>query len=197
MPEIIRLGLTDPASIIVCLCWLIFVVVWLVSSRFVKPTAERTSSKLRLVTIVIPFCAALLLLWRTPPGGLGTLVVRHTATDLWLAATLTVAGLAVALWARFTLAGNWSGGVTFKAGHELVVRGPYRYVRHPIYTGILVLLLGTAIANGRVSGFVALAMMAAGFWFKLGQEEALLCRHFPDSYPPYRARVKALIPYLL
>jgi protein-S-isoprenylcysteine O-methyltransferase Ste14 len=190
------LARTGPASAIIIACWVIFILVWLVSAAFVKPTAVRTSWILRLVTI-LPILCALLLFWRTPPGALAVLLIPHTAAALWLAVILCLAGLAVALWARFTLAGNWSGMVTLKEGHELVVRGPYRYVRHPIYSGILLLLLGTAVAVGRVRGFVAVLAMLAGFWIKLRQEEALLSGHFPDSYPAYRARVKALIPFVL
>jgi protein-S-isoprenylcysteine O-methyltransferase Ste14 len=198
MPEVFpRLAPASPAGDIISACWLIFVLVWLVSAAFVKPTAERTRWSLRLAAVVAPLLGALLLFWKKPPGVMGILLLAHTAAARWLGVVLAVGGLAVCLWARFTLAGNWSGMITFKEGHELVVRGPYGYVRHPIYTGILLLVLGTAASAGRLSGFVAFLVMLAGFWFKLKQEEALLCRHFPDSYPAYRARVKALVPFVL
>ena len=104
-------------------------------------------------------------------------------------------GLLVTLWARWTLAGNWSSDVTFKQGHELIRRGPYRFVRHPIYTGLLMMCLGTAIEIGhsRLAGL----LVAAAFWIKLKQEERLLLRHFPDEYPAYQKQVKAIVPFLI
>ena len=105
-------------------------------------------------------------------------------------------GLFVALWSRKMLGAEWSRDVELKQGHKLVESGPYRFVRHPIYTGHLLMGLGTAVASGLLVAFVGLASFAAGFWIKLNQEERLLQRGFPDEYPAYKARVKALIPYV-
>jgi protein-S-isoprenylcysteine O-methyltransferase Ste14 len=105
-------------------------------------------------------------------------------------------GLIIALWARIILGGNWSASVTFKENHELIERGPYRFVRHPIYTGILLMILGTAIISGRAGPFLALIICFLVYWQKLRQEEALLTRHFPETYPGYKSRTKALIPFL-
>ncbi|MGH9393685.1 MAG: methyltransferase family protein, partial [Terriglobales bacterium] len=101
------------------------------------------------------------------------------------------------VWARRSLGGNWSSSPTLKQGHELVQRGPYGYVRNPIYTALLLMLLGTCIFVGRARAALAIVLAVAGLWVKLKQEEALMERQFPDTYPPYRKRVKALIPYLL
>ena len=105
-------------------------------------------------------------------------------------------GLAGAVWSRKTLAGNWSSDVTFKAGHELIERGPYRWARHPIYTSLLLMLLGTAMVGGRVASFVGVGICFLALWIKLKQEERLLTRHFPAAYAAYQARVKALVPFL-
>ena len=83
-----------------------------------------------------------------------------------------------------------------QTGHELIQRGPYRYVRHPIYTGILTMCFGTAIEIGRLGGWLALPLVMFAFWIKLKQEEALMLRHFPDEYPDYQKQVKALIPFV-
>jgi protein-S-isoprenylcysteine O-methyltransferase Ste14 len=77
-----------------------------------------------------------------------------------------------------------------------VERGPYRFVRHPIYTSHLLMGLGTAIASGLLVAFAGLVFFFIGFWIKLKQEEGLLLRHFPDEYPAYKARVKALVPFV-
>jgi protein-S-isoprenylcysteine O-methyltransferase Ste14 len=108
-----------------------------------------------------------------------------------------VLGLAVAIWSRGTLAGNWSATVTFKQGHELVQTGPYRFVRHPIYTVILLMILGSVIAVGRLQSSFGFLIVCIGFWIKLKQEESLMLLHFPNEYPAYRARVKAPVPFLI
>jgi protein-S-isoprenylcysteine O-methyltransferase Ste14 len=104
--------------------------------------------------------------------------------------------LLVALWARRTLAGNWSRAVTFKQDHELIQAGPYRFARHPIYTGMILMALGGAVAGGRLHCWLGFLLICAGFWIKLSQEESLLLRHFQADYPAYRARVKALVPFV-
>ena len=131
--------------------------------------------------------------------GLATFQGAHaTQWSLLMAGNvICVAGLFVTLWARWTLAGNWSSDVTFKEGHELIETGPYRFVRHPIYTGLLIMCVGTAIEIGMLRGILGLALMTLGFWIKLKQEERLLMRHFPEEYPAYSKRVKALVPYVL
>ncbi len=95
-----------------------------------------------------------------------------------------------------SIGAEWSQDVELKQGHKLVESGPYRFMRHPIYTGHLLMGLGTAIASGRVIALAGLLSFVAGFWIKLNQEERLLMFAFPDEYPGYKARVKALIPYL-
>ena len=103
---------------------------------------------------------------------------------------------ATALWARATLGTNWSGTVTFKQDHDLITSGPYAFVRHPIYTGMLLMLLGTAIINGHAIGFGVLAFVTLSLWLKAREEEKMMIKHFPDAYPAYKARVRALVPFL-
>ena len=101
------------------------------------------------------------------------------------------------LWARWTLGGNWSSNVTFKQGHELIKTGPYQFARHPIYSGVLTMCLGTAVEIGQFRGWLALPLMTTAFWIKLKQEERLLLRHFPAAYPAYQKQVKALVPFVI
>jgi len=112
-------------------------------------------------------------------------------------AVICICGLVFTLWARYTLAGNWSSDVTFKREHELIRTGPYRFVRHPIYTGLLVMFAGTTLHIGQLRCLLGLLLVAIGFWIKLGQEERLLARHFPEAYPVYKRDVKALIPFVI
>src|SRR5271165_6468925 len=121
------------------------------------------------------------------------LAARLARMPVWVGCVL---GLLVAIWSRKVLGAEWSRDVELKQGHKLVERGPYRLMRHPIYTGHLLMGLGTAIASGSLVAFAGLASFVGGFWIKLNQEERLLLRGFPDEYPAYKERVKALIPYL-
>ncbi len=102
----------------------------------------------------------------------------------------------MAIWARTVLAGNWSSGIAFKERQELVERGPYEYVRHPLYSGILLLLLSLAIWFGNLTGVAIFAVMFLVFWLRSREEEKLLTRHFPVDYPAYKRRTKALIPFV-
>ena len=87
--------------------------------------------------------------------------------------------------------------MAFKRGHELVEKGPYSVVRHPIYTGMLIMVLGTAIVAGALAQIVAIVFVFVGFWIKMKQEEALLVTHFPNEYPAYQKRTKRIIPFVL
>ena len=110
-----------------------------------------------------------------------------------IGACIVVAGLAFTVWARIHLGRNWSGTVTLKYGHELVRSGPYRIVRHPIYTGLLVAFAGSAIARGEWRGIVAVFIAFAALWRKLRLEERWMVETFGNEYLEYRAGVAALI----
>jgi len=86
--------------------------------------------------------------------------------------------------------------ITLKEDHELIERGPYRIVRHPIYTGILAMFAGTAIAMGYVGAFLGLLLVSLSFWLKLKREEDLMLKHFHAKYAAYQCRVKSIIPFL-
>jgi protein-S-isoprenylcysteine O-methyltransferase Ste14 len=178
-------------------CWVAFLLYWLVMARRVKTTAEMQSLfSAMLQRIPLGLSYYLMLAWWLPPD-LDRVVTPHTDWARAAGDLVCVLGLFVTLWARRTLAGNWSSDVTFKQDHELIRTGPYRFARHPIYTGLLLMCLGTAIAIARVRGWLALPLMALAFWIKLSQEERLLLRHFPDAYPAYKKQVKAIVPFIL
>ena len=121
----------------------------------------------------------------------------YTPSIGFAADAVVAIGLMITLWARFTLGANWSGAVTFKENHELITTGPYAFARHPIYTGLLTMLLGTVIISGHASGFAILTLGTIMLWLKSLDEERMMTKHFPDAYPPYKRRVAALIPFIL
>jgi protein-S-isoprenylcysteine O-methyltransferase Ste14 len=180
--------------------WLGWLACWLIAAWYVKPTRRRESSATRLLTIALTLPAAVLLAWpasRLPSWltGLSARFVPNTATVYWLGLLIVVAGLTFAIWARFYLGRNWSGTVTVKEDHELICSGPYAIVRHPIYTGLLAAMLGTAVVFGEWRGLIAVGFLTAAYLFKLRREERFMVESFPDAYPGYRARVPALIPF--
>jgi protein-S-isoprenylcysteine O-methyltransferase Ste14 len=178
-------------------CWIIFIVYWFISARSVKATAEQQSWQSSLAHRLPVWLSCWLLAYHGFPPPLNRVLTPNGYWAQALGAAVCMAGLFVTVWARRTLAGNWSGDVTFKQGHELVKAGPYRFVRHPIYTGLLLMCLGSAMESGRMRSWLGVVLMAAGFWTKLKQEEKLMLRHFPDDYPAYRRQVKALVPFVI
>ncbi len=178
--------------------WLVFIAVWIAMARGGKAVAERESVYSRL-SHYLPLAFAVYLL-AAPHVPIAALNDRFAPLALWLVqlgAALTLAGVGFAIWARMRLAGNWSSDVTLKRDHELIVAGPYRWARHPIYTGILLALFGTALALGEWRGLLAVIFAGAAYWRKLRIEEAVMRRQFGDAYARYAERVPALIPFLL
>ena len=183
-----------PAGILILACWVSLGLYWNLSARSIKSAAEQQNFAARLARMpvwlgFVLFVAA----WVHP---FGPVAIRRRVLSDSVAVAICALGLVVAIWSRKVLGAEWSRDVELKQGHKLVERGPYRFMRHPIYTGHLLMGLGTAIASGLLVAFAGLALFVWGFWIKLNQEEHLLLRGFPDEFPPYKARVKALIPYV-
>jgi protein-S-isoprenylcysteine O-methyltransferase Ste14 len=178
--------------------WLSWAVYWWAVSRDVKSTLRRESLPSRLSHIV-PLAIAVLLLsaGRVPITFLGERFLPLAEWPFWLGSLLTAGGLLFTVWARLHLGRNWSGTVTIKEGHELVTGGPYALVRHPIYTGLLLSFLGSALALGDWRGGLAFALAAGALWRKLRLEERWMRQQFGDAYQAYSQRVAALIPFVL
>jgi len=176
-------------------CWVVVIAFWIVSAFAVKRTKAQQPLPHRLLYLVLIAVVAVLLNgsvrlihWN------GAILPRTLATGI-LADLLLLLGLLLALWARVTLGGNWSARVTLKEEHELIQRGPYRVIRHPIYSGLLLMIFGTAILVGQVGGFIALGICFCAFWVKLRQEETLLTNNLA-GYSEYMRRTKALVPFM-
>jgi protein-S-isoprenylcysteine O-methyltransferase Ste14 len=177
-------------------CWLVFVATWIVAAFWAKRTRAQQPLADRLWYLALTVVAAVLLNGSVRIIHWNRAVLPHTLATGILGDFLALVGLFIAIWARVTLGGNWSARVALKEDHQLIQRGPYRVVRHPIYSGLLLMILGTAVLAGQVSGFVALGICFGGFWVKLRQEEALLTAHLP-GYSEYVRRTKALLPFIL
>jgi protein-S-isoprenylcysteine O-methyltransferase Ste14 len=179
--------------------WLVWLLYWRISAADLKHESRHESPWSRAAHLVPLLIAAILLAIRGYPGD-GWLFQRflpYSSLDFWLGALLTAIGVAFACWARAHLGRNWSATVSVKQDHELIRTGPYALVRHPIYTGMLLAILGTAITIGQWRAVLALLVAFASLWRKLRLEERYMSETFGEEYQRYRAHTKALIPYLL
>lgn len=173
--------------------WAVVVIIWVIGHFTAKRTAVAQPWTSAVPYMVLIMLTPLFLLDAMP---LPNARLIHDAPEL-PGLVLIIGGAITTLWARLTLARNWSGTIALQEDHELVVRGPYRFVRHPIYTGFLLMLLGTALARGTAQSFAIVLILVVVHIWKLRAEEALLARHFPHAYPGYKARTKALIPFVI
>lgn len=189
----------DSFDIAVASLWVALGLVWLVGAITVKRTARTQSPGSRLLQIAPEIAAFLLLFGRLSwPDWLRRRFVPESALALmWLGLALTAAGVGFAIWARLWIGRNWSGRVSVKEQHELVQDGPYAIVRHPIYSGFLLAILGTAIVHGEMRGLLALPVAAAGWVLKLRLEESYMTQQFGAAYVDYKRRVKALVPFVV
>lgn len=179
-------------------CWAILSTFWIISAFFQKPVAKTKRPNLAsriivLLLFIVPFILAL----KHDFYPSYIVIVKQSLTTDIISIFLCILGLFTAIWARITLAGNWSGRVVFKKGHELVQKGPYQFVRHPIYTGVLSMFFGTALAIGKFGVFVGFLILFIGLWIKLRQEENLMITYFGNKYIDYKKKVKALIPSVI
>jgi len=177
------------------LLWLAWAAAWVALSRGVKPAVRHESRASRLLHLGPLGLAIVLLIAGHRTGALLSHNVLPPAAWLGPAgAAITLLGLLFAVWARLVLGRNWSGTVTVKQNHELIRGGPYALARHPIYTGMLTGLLGTALAIDEWRAVAALAIVTLAFLRKLRTEEAFMRAEFGAAYDAYCTEVPALVP---
>ncbi len=173
----------------IAVAWIIFWVYWLASAFGVK---EGRASRRRIPLNGLSALAVILLLRVFRGGDLAV----HSPVLGAIGAIVFASGLALAMWARIHLGKNWGMPMTQKDEPELVTSGPYRFVRHPIYSGLLVAVLGTALATS-LAGLVIVLVLGGYFYYSATVEERNLIATFPEAYPAYRAHTKRLIPFVL
>lgn len=175
--------------------WIALAIYWVISARQVKRAKEREGQLSFWLRIVL--LAAIFEFLFSPWGRIGWLGARFvpdTRLVGGIGLAIEIAGVALAAWARYCLGANWSGAVTLKEGHELVGKGPYKRIRHPIYTGIAVGLAGTAIVIGEWRGVLAFAAIFIAHFIKARKEEAWLSREFGAAFESHRAQTGMFLP---
>jgi len=182
-------------------CWAVFLIYWGASATRVKKDVRQAGSLWTAVGARVLLALAVIYGMRVPSirAAIIPRVDAYTAPPAWLGllgVMVCAGGIAFAVWARKTLGANWSSRPSVKAGHDLVTTGPYRYVRHPIYSGMLLGVLGTAMVIGLL-GLAIVLVVCAVFANRVRVEEQLMMQQFPDLYPEYRRHTKAIIPYVV
>jgi protein-S-isoprenylcysteine O-methyltransferase len=176
--------------------WLVLMAVWVAGMFTTRQTVRRQSGGSRIVQMAVMLLGAWLLFGRGPVPAWDAPAFPATNSTVIAGLVTTLAGVLFAIWARLTLGANWSGVITVKAGHTLIQRGPYRVVRHPIYTGILIAATGTALTQASIRSVVALPVLGFGFWLKTLTEEQFMIAEFGEEYLRYKHDVRALVPFL-
>lgn len=181
------------------IAWLPLIIYWLWTARHAKPNKQRQNLAVRFIAYWFPFLIAVALIGPGYWFGDSFLHHRFEPVSFWIEGfgiALVITGVALSIRARYLLGKNWSMSVELKQGHELIQSGPYRVVRHPIYTGLLIAFIGTAIAIGEWRAIISIAVMAVMIVYKIRVEDRWLHEQFGSVYTEYAARTRALVPGL-
>ena len=175
--------------------WLAFWVFWLLAALRTKRATERVDWVQRFYyTLPVAMAYYLMFFMDIDVPWLQHRFLPRTQALAISAIFITFAGMAFAIWARVYLGRNSSSAPTIKEQHQLIRSGPYRFVRHPIYTGLLLAMAGTSLANGKIRGGVAVLLCWIGWVIKIRMEERFMTRAFGDEYEEYRRSTGALFP---
>lgn len=185
-----------PYSKVIIVCWIVFWIYWFISAFGSKKNAA--SRVKQFVGVRIGLFVLALILFRSLNLHNYSFQNRIATNNqaLLIAGSITFAlGLLLAIWARLYLGKNWGMPMTQKQNPELVTAGPYQYIRHPIYSGILLAMLGSAIVSSTL-WLIALAVSGIYFMYSARVEEKLMAQQFPKTYPAYKSKTKMLIPFV-
>lgn len=178
-------------------CWAVFWIYWSFRAPRRRPSkrkAARTFTMLNTGLLYLGFL--LVLLGRGIPGSLGLLIMPQTIPIDVTGTAFVIIGVVFAIWSRQSLRNNWSGVVVIMEGQQFMRHGPYAIVRHPIYGGMLLALLGTTLVASTVGSLLGLALAIISLWQKACIEEQFLMAEFGEQYANYQREVKFLIPFI-
>ena len=179
-------------------CILIQITFWIITAFYTKKTSENKGGwTMRIIALIV---VGVIIFLRKQISifipVMDDIFYTRSLTSGIIADIIVLFGVIIMILARIILGKNWSANVTFKENHELIMSGPYKYVRHPIYSGLLLIILGIAIYSGYFAGFLLFVIFFFGAYYKGIKEEKLLIEHFGQNYVEYKKKVKALIPFV-
>lgn len=184
-------------SLVVPVCWLIFLLDWSVSSLFVKKSLTKRGPWWIIWRVAVALFVILFVHYnRSGALSFFRFSFRSLFSFVIPGSLLAVLGLLGAIWARINLGRNWSGYVTYKEDQTLVTTGPYKYVRHPIYTSMILMFIGTILYYGSLFISIFLIILGITFILRTRKEEEIMIRLFGEKYTDYMKRTKRLIPLI-
>ena len=187
-------------NLIILICWLIFLSYWILNWNLVKPTKETSwrapGFRWTFLWMVIVIILVSHFLPKKNIPHFNIIVSASSSFPQIAGLVLTIIGLFIAIIARKMLADNWSSNVELKKDHTLITTGIYKYVRHPIYTGIIFMGIGTIAVVQSIITVFFYVIVTVFLIYKFKKEEQLLLKHFPKEYPEYMKKTKALIPFI-
>jgi protein-S-isoprenylcysteine O-methyltransferase Ste14 len=180
--------------------WIVFICFWLISAVSAKKTIRSRSGLtiwIHVAIRIVAFLVVIALIHEQILTRSMFALTNDTSNPVLgiLGVVCSVVGVAFAIWARVYLGRNWGMPMTLKENRELVTSGPYRFVRHPIYTGILLAMIGSTLVQG-LFWLVVFVFAAFYFIYSAVTEEKVLTKEFPEAYPTYKKRSKMLIPFI-
>lgn len=177
--------------------WVAFAIYWLIAARTGKAAQTSESSLYRILRLFLLLVTFTLLFanW-TGIGFVGQRFLPPTQSLAYVGFTLAIVGMAIAVWARVSLGQYWSDKVLLKIGHQLIRSGPYARMRHPIYSGVLLGVAGSALVVNQWRGVLAFVLLLANYSVKASREDKILARAFPEDFPEHKKQAGFLLPRL-
>lgn len=180
----------------VTICWIIFILYWIISSFFVKKTVVKRGPKWILWRIIIVIIVIIFIRLNNLNNDSLLYIFQSTYRFELLGSIITIFGLFFAIWARINLGKNWSGYVTYKENQELIMSGSYKLVRHPIYTSIILMIIGTILYYGSIFALIMLIISSIMFIIRSYKEEKIMIKLFGKKYQDYMRKSKRFLPFL-
>ena len=182
---------------IISVCWVVFWVYWSFGVPRRRPSKRKVARTFTVLNTGLLYLGFLLvLLGRSVPGFPGLLVVPQAIPIDVTGTVFAIIGVAFAIWSRQLLRDNWSGEVAIREGQQFIRSGPYVIVRHPIYAGMLLALLGTTLVSSTLGNLLGFVLAIISLWQKGCIEEQFLIVEFGEPYARYQREVKFLIPFI-
>ncbi|HEX4486666.1 MAG TPA: isoprenylcysteine carboxylmethyltransferase family protein [Terriglobales bacterium] len=183
--------------ILVVLPWGVFVTYWIAGSTKTRANAQKEPFLSRFVILLMEFAGYLLVFAPINFGMLRMHVIPRTIPTAILGVACTWAGIGLAIWARYHLAEYWSARITIKEGHQLIRTGPYQRLRHPIYTGLILATVGSALVIDHWRCVLGVLLITVGYCFKAKREENMLGQQFGEAFQEHRKHTGFLFPKYL
>lgn len=181
---------------ITLLLWIAVIILWVVRSFGNKATLRKLPKQMKIQYVASIAAVVIVYIAAVHNNILNKHFLPQSVPVSLFGFILTALGLGLAVWARFFLGSNWSANPTVKMDHNLIIEGPYRFVRHPIYAGFLLAILGTAFEQTQTRSLLLFIFLFISFVVKARIEEKLMIETFGSQYKEYMRNVKGIVPYL-